>query len=694
MRKLKMRWNIQQINIFVTALLMTFIGFSSLASASVPSTILYNAEITSADGTPVNGTVDLQFHLFDNETDGSVVWSEDFPAHNVTDGRVMIELGATSPLDDVFDGDEYWLQVTVESDRLSPRMGMHTVPHAFRAADAARIAGQSLEDLDERFEAGNLQADDLSYDGLVDDTDNVQSALDELQRQIDDLTGQLAEQDQTDAVAELQGQIEALPEPVDLDGYVTTQALDEELGNYALQTTVDGIDDTLSDLQSQVANLPSDVNLEGYVTTVALDEELGGYVTNDTLSSYVTNDALTTTLGNYALQTEVENLPTHEDLNDFVTTQELEGYVTSGELAEALLAYALQTTVDDIGGALSTLEGEVVNLPTHEDLNDFVTTQALGEALEDYVTQVDLTEELGNYALQSTVEDIDIAVSGLTTDVSELEQKTTPISYVEADDSLIFSGVNVFVQDGSGDTVVDGGQSEVGLGNLIIGYNEEPSDSSFNRNGNHNLVIGPGHSYEGAGGLVAGLNNSLLADHVSVTGGENNRARAHASSISGGETNVTWGDYSSILGGYLNTAGVENDSADSSHSSVSGGMQNTASGQNASVSGGWDNTASGQNASVSGGSSNEASGTRSSVSGGSDNKAQSFDSSVSGGLDNLATGPTSSVSGGRYNEASQRYSSVSGGRSNIASGDASSVIGGNGHEVTGNDGIGPDPTVW
>ncbi len=107
---------------------------------------------------------------------------------------------------------------------------------------------------------------------------------------------------------------------------------------------------------------------------------------------------------------------------------------------------------------------------------------------------------------------------------------------------VIFEGVNVHIRSGSGATD-DGG---VGLGNLIIGYNEgreNMDDGETKRTGSHNLVIGPYHNYEGVGGLVAGCYNTVSGAYATVSGGEGNTAVGYAAAVSGGSGNTATQDY-------------------------------------------------------------------------------------------------------------------------------------------------------
>jgi hypothetical protein len=200
---------------------------------------------------------------------------------------------------------------------------------------------------------------------------------------------------------------------------------------------------------------------------------------------------------------------------------------------------------------------------------------------------------------------------------------------------LTISGVNVQIVNGLGST-----ETQNGLGNLTVGYNELRGDGTDNRKGSHNIITGIYNNYSSSGGLLGGYGNSLSGVEEFVVGA-NNTAGGHQSTVSGGFRNNASGDYAS----------------------VSGGSSNTASGLYASVSGGYQNTASGNHASVSGGEGNTASGNVASVTGGNHNTASGIDCVVSGGNLNTATGAnipgqtdSATVSGG-YN----RYQSHAGG---------------------------------
>jgi hypothetical protein len=90
---------------------------------------------------------------------------------------------------------------------------------------------------------------------------------------------------------------------------------------------------------------------------------------------------------------------------------------------------------------------------------------------------------------------------------------------------ITFKGANIHIVSGSGAT--DDHGASIGLGNLIIGYDEPPPAlGGTDRHGSHNLVIGRYHrfTYDAFGGFVAGEANTISAPEASVLGGESNTA--------------------------------------------------------------------------------------------------------------------------------------------------------------------------
>ena len=200
-------------------------------------------------------------------------------------------------------------------------------------------------------------------------------------------------------------------------------------------------------------------------------------------------------------------------------------------------------------------------------------------------------------ALQQTVAKLQTTVTGQATQITNLQNSIIPLLTVVNVDpahSLVqFRGVNVQIVNGQGNT-----QTTNGVGNLIIGYNEDDGNargtctvsgpvSSFEEfctaaggtftrslNGSHNLVVGLANGYSSYGGIVVGNENLISAAFANVSAGIDNTASGGFSSVLGGEGNTASGDSSTVSGGFGNTAS-------SGHGSVSGGqsiVEGTASG--------------------------------------------------------------------------------------------------------------------
>ena len=163
--------------------------------------------------------------------------------------------------------------------------------------------------------------------------------------------------------------------------------------------------------------------------------------------------------------------------------------------------------------------------------------------------------------------------------VAALEAKTRDMSRdtdpETGQPTVRFSGVNLQVVDGTGDT--DGAVN--GRGNLIVGYNRLRPFPTNLRTGSHNLIVGDQQDYDSFGGLVAGFRNAIRNEYAAVSGGYENVAEGKWSSVSGGANNLAIGEFASVSGGGRNFAF-------GTASSISGGVENQADDFGSSVSGG------------------------------------------------------------------------------------------------------------
>jgi hypothetical protein len=139
-----------------------------------------------------------------------------------------------------------------------------------------------------------------------------------------------------------------------------------------------------------------------------------------------------------------------------------------------------------------------------------------------------------------TLAELQLQINAQQTQINQLRKLLAGV--VRIDNDINFTGVNVVIKNSLGATngkpienPNDSREFSVnGLGNLIIGYDEETTIHQPNKSGSHNIVAGRGHNYSSFGGLVIGLENRISAPYASVSGGRRNEANGDESSVKGG----------------------------------------------------------------------------------------------------------------------------------------------------------------
>lgn len=197
------------------------------------------------------------------------------------------------------------------------------------------------------------------------------------------------------------------------------------------------------------------------------------------------------------------------------------------------------------GGMVKTLEAQMTDLQ-NQVTSLTASNTSLVSQLQAAVTQVNtLQGQVG--LLQGRVSALE-SNSGGGADLAFLTKYLTldpnPINGLPGP-HLIFTGANVHIRSGAGFTdhtqALNSG-SFVGLGNLVVGYNEVPKlPLTAIRTGAHNIVGGVGHSFSSFGGLVLGRQNTIGGKFATVLGGSQNEADGDSSSILGGRTLITNG---------------------------------------------------------------------------------------------------------------------------------------------------------
>jgi len=161
-------------------------------------------------------------------------------------------------------------------------------------------------------------------------------------------------------------------------------------------------------------------------------------------------------------------------------------------------------------------------------------------------------------------------------------------SGIDGKPTIQFSGVNVQVVSGAGSEEA----TVNGLGNVIVGYDENPGAQT----GSNNIVIGSANqSYSSFGAILGGEDNIVEGPYGDAFGFDNEvGSGVKAASVTGGSHNHAAGEWSSISGGYENRT-------EKVASSVTGGLENQALATQASVTGGSNNKAAFEYSSVVGG---------------------------------------------------------------------------------------------
>ncbi len=301
-------------------------------------------------------------------------------------------------------------------------------------------------------------------------------------------------------------------------------------GNEELESDVQGIEGKLAALETRISTLESanqtlTTENESLKTQVeGLELLLGGVNVPETMTLLNENLTLLTERVEEAqgalplLTNRVDNIE-----SDYVTSAALGDYVTGAWILnqQYMSSSELETWASDQGYALAA---DVQN-----------NTDAIQNNANDISTN---GVDIGYLDSRINTIETDYLQS---TDITELNGLMDYLSVDINNHEISFVGANLNILSGSGDT-----QTLNGLGNLIIGYNDNDGDL---RSGSHNLVIGDKHSYSSFGGLVAGFDNSLSGDSASITGGRSNSAAGAYTIVAGGLDNQANGDTSAIGGG-------------------------------------------------------------------------------------------------------------------------------------------------
>ncbi|MFP4458756.1 MAG: hypothetical protein ACLFSQ_04105 [Candidatus Zixiibacteriota bacterium] len=132
---------------FLLVFTFAILVFNLLAEA--PRLINYQGKLTNPDGIAIIDDVEITFEIYNSPTAGAALWSETHPSVSVNKGLFDIILGSVNPFPTGLHFDEqYYLQLTVASEVLSPRQPFASVPYAMyasRSDTADFVRGATVE---------------------------------------------------------------------------------------------------------------------------------------------------------------------------------------------------------------------------------------------------------------------------------------------------------------------------------------------------------------------------------------------------------------------------------------------------------------------------------------------------------------------------------------------------------------------
>ncbi|MHC4250912.1 MAG: hypothetical protein ACYS9X_17430 [Planctomycetota bacterium] len=106
----------------------------AVAHAQAPTLINFQGKLSETDGTPVTGSPNIGFAIYDTETGGTPVWTQGPASVSVNKGLFSVILNGITP--DILNHTACWLEMEVDSEIMSPRQQLVSVAFAQVAADA------------------------------------------------------------------------------------------------------------------------------------------------------------------------------------------------------------------------------------------------------------------------------------------------------------------------------------------------------------------------------------------------------------------------------------------------------------------------------------------------------------------------------------------------------------------------------
>ena len=124
----------------VVSFVLLFCG--APVQCAIPHMINYQGMLTDDLGDPVTDTLDLEFKIYNAESNGTLKWSETQTDVPIIDGLFNVILGSVNLIDTLSFAETYWLEIKVGAQTMPNRLRFTSVGYAYRAekADTADYA--------------------------------------------------------------------------------------------------------------------------------------------------------------------------------------------------------------------------------------------------------------------------------------------------------------------------------------------------------------------------------------------------------------------------------------------------------------------------------------------------------------------------------------------------------------------------
>ena len=128
-------------------ILLILIVLGGFSLGQIPQLINYQGYLTDGDGGPLSGEYTIEFMIYDNIEDGTLLWSEN-QEMIFYEGRFNIILGATTPFPTtLFEDDNRFLAIKVGNDpEMTPRKQITSVAYALKSQNTDSLNSFSSDD--------------------------------------------------------------------------------------------------------------------------------------------------------------------------------------------------------------------------------------------------------------------------------------------------------------------------------------------------------------------------------------------------------------------------------------------------------------------------------------------------------------------------------------------------------------------